>query len=175
LFLMGVWIEKKSLATVLSKSRWVVRGKLLGLLEEEFPRRNADNAGEKKDRAAGTYVAEMRVIKVLEVLKGELSEELRGELEVYPSNVLAKSKLAGLYARRVRPSYCAYVYQKIDPTDVDDEEEAIYMITYDSRLQIHCLVITGSIENVAQIDKVKETIELLNDGLCPEEIAEMDI
>lgn len=168
---MGVWIERKSLARTIHESRWVVRGRLMGLLEEEFPR--AKEGDPKKERAAGTYTAEMRVVKVLEVLKGELSEELKEALEIYPSNVVAKTKLAALYARRVRPSYCAYVYQKIDPTDVDDEEEAIYMIGYDSRLQIHQLVITGAIENVKHIEKVKEIIDFLNDGLSPDEIAEM--
>ena len=166
---MGVWAEKLPLEKVVHKSRWVVRGKLIGLLEEEFPRVPEGTAKEKV-RAVGTFVAEIRVVKVLQVLKGELSAELCEALEVYPSNVAAKTKLAKLYTRRIRPSYCAYVYQKVDPTDVDDEDEAIYMITYDTNLHIHHLVCTGSIENVKHTQTVSDIISYLGDGLTLEEI-----
>merc|ERR1712130_66841 len=168
-WVMGVWIEKQPLETVLHKSRWVVRGKLIGLLEEQFPR-TKEAASTPKERAAGTFTADIRVLKVVEVMKGELSEELCEALEVYPSNVAAKTKLAQLYARRIRPSYCAYVYQKADPTDVDDEDEAIYMLSYDTNLHIHHLVVTGSIENINQEERIRTMLSYLADGLSPEEI-----
>ena len=166
---MGVWVETQRLETVLHHSRWVVRGKLIGFLEESFPR-DATGGGAKAERAAGTYNAEIRVVKVLEVLKGELSDELQEALEIYPSNVRAKTKLAQLYARRIRPSYCAYIYQKADPLDVDDYGEAIYMISYDTNLHIHHLVVTGSLENVNQTARIKEILSLLSQGIPPESI-----
>lgn len=169
---MGVWVEKQFLEDLVHKSRWVVVGKLMGLLEEVFPKVNGE---QENRRAVGSYTAEIRVIKVTEVLKGELSDELREEMEIYPPNVAAKTKLAQLYTRRIRPSYCAYVYQKIDPLDVDDDKEAIYMITYDTKLQIHHLVCTGSIENVKHKEKISRIIGLLGEGLSPQEIRNMDV